>query len=155
MKRNFILLCYFLWFLPTLAQNTITVHQKDGQQFSLGFNDKPVVTYNDNELIVKTDKTELRCALTNVAKFTFDDVEDAVINIKTDLSKTSISLDENNVSITGAKANITVRLLASDGKQLQSYETDKDGTVTFSISDLSEGTYIVTSDSLTIKILKK
>ena len=93
--------------------------------------------------------------LAQVAKFTFDDIEDAVIGIKADAANASITLDEYTVCITGAKPDITVRLLASDGKQLQSYKTNQEGSVTFSIADLPEGTYIISSESLTVKILKK
>lgn len=137
------------------AQNTLTIHQKDGQQFGFGFEEKPVVSFTDNALIIKSTKIEVQYELAKVAKFTFDDVEDAVIGIKVDDAKASITLDEYTVSISGAAADITVRLIASDGKQLQSYKTNQDGSVTFSIAELPEGTYIIVSESLTCKILKK
>ena len=155
MKRTFLFNLLILIAVTVMGQNTLTVHQKDGQQFSFGFEDKPVVTFTDSELIVTSSKTELRYALAQVAKFTFDDIEDAVISIKTDAAKAVITLDEYTVSISGAKPDATVSLITSDGKLLQSYKTNQDGTATFSIADLSEGTYIITSESLTVKILKK
>jgi hypothetical protein len=148
MRRNpFVLLALGLLPLGLYAQNTLTVHQKDGEHFSLGFEEKPVVTFTDTELVFKSTKTELRYALAVVAKFTFDDVEDAVIGIKSDATKASIT--------TGAKADVTVSLIASDGKQLQTYRAGQDGSLTFSIADLPQGTYIIISESLTCKILKK
>jgi hypothetical protein len=156
MRRNpFVLLALGLLPLGLYAQNTLTVHQKDGEHFSLGFEEKPVVTFTDTELVFKSTKTELRYALAVVAKFTFDDVEDAVIGIKSDATKASITLGECTVSITGAKADVTVSLIASDGKQLQTYRAGQDGSLTFSIADLPQGTYIIISESLTCKILKK
>ena len=155
MKR--ILFCSVLMLasFAAIAQNTLTVHQKDGQQFSFGFEDKPVVTFTDNELVVKTTKTELSYKLAKVAKFTFDEKETAVEGVKDDAVKAGITLDEYTVNISGAKADITVRLISSDGRQLYSYKTGADGSVTFSISELPEGTYIIASESLTVKILKK
>lgn len=141
--------------ISLFAQNTLTIHQKDGQQFGFGFEEKPVVTFTDNTLIIKSTKIEVQYELAKVAKFTFDDVEDAVFGIKADDAKASITLDEYTVSISGAEADITVRLIASDGKLLQSYKTNQDGSVTFSIAELPEGTYIIVSESLTCKILKK
>ena len=140
---------------PLFSQNTLTIHQKNGELFSIGFEKKPIVTYTDNELLVTTTNLEFRCKLENIAKFTFDDIEDAVISIKADAAKTGITLDEYTVSITGAKPDVTVRLIASDGKLLNSYKTNQDGSATFSIDELPEGTYIISSDSLTVKILKK
>lgn len=140
---------------PLFSQNTLTIHQKDGQQFSFGFEDKPVVSFTDSDLIVKSTKTELTYALSSVSKFTFDDIEDAVISINDDAAKAVITLDSYTVSITGAKADIEVRLNSSDGKLLQSYKTTQNGSLTFSIAELPKGTYIISSESLTCKILKK
>lgn len=148
-------MCAILFVAPLFSQNTLTVHQKDGQQFSFGFESKPVVTFTDTELIVKSKGIELRYELARFSKFTFDEkeIDDAVIPIVE--NKASITLDEYTVSISGAKADIIVRLMASDGRTLEQYKTDADGSLTFSIAELPEGTYIIVSESLTCKILKK
>jgi len=155
MKRLFLFNLLMLMAVTVMGQNTLTIHQKDGQQFSFGFEDKPVVKFTNNELVVTSTKTELRYALSQLAKFTFDDKETAVDDIKADDKKAVITLDEYTVNISGAKPDATIHLIASDGKQIQSYKTNQDGTTTFSIADLPEGTYIIASESLTVKILKK
>lgn len=155
MKRPLSIIIIAFLAIPIFAQNTLTIHQKDGQQFSYGFEEKPVVTFTDNDLIIKSSKTEVQYEMAKVAKFTFDDVEDAVIGIKANDTKSSLSLDEYTVCISGAKADVEVRLIASDGKQIQTYKTNQDGSVSFSIAELPEGTYIISTESLTVKILKK
>ena len=154
MKR--ILLCFTaaLLMCPVFSQNTLTIHQKDGQQFSFGFADKPVITYTDTDLVLKTTRTELQYPLAQLAKFTFTDVEDAVISIKDDKA-VQLELDNYAVNITGAKPGIMVSVTGIDGKSLAVYKTDADGSVTFSISELPEGIYIIKTESLTCKILKK
>ncbi len=155
MKRLLSIIIIAFLAIPIFAQNTLTIHQKDGQQFSYGFEEKPVVTFTDNDLIIKSSKTEVQYEMAKVAKFTFDDVEDAVIGIKANDTKSSLSLDEYTVCISGAKADVEVRLITSDGKQIQTYKTNQDGSVSFSIAELPEGTYIISTESLTVKILKK
>lgn len=139
------------------AQNTLTIHQKDGQQFSYGFGEKPVVTFTDNDLIVTTanENVKLTLALTSVEKFTFDSNETAVNDIKDNAQKASISLDEYSVYIANVKENAVVSLSAADGKQLQAFKAGADGTVSFSIADLPNGTYIISSENLSVKIQKK
>ena len=139
------------------AQNTLTIHQKDGQQFSYGFGEKPVVTFTDNDLIVTTanENVKLTLALTSVEKFTFDSNETAVNDIKDNAQKASISLDEYSVYIANVKENAVVSLSSADGKQLQAFKAGADGTVSFSIADLSNGTYIISSENLSVKIQKK
>ena len=155
MKRLSIILCTVLLSVPLFSQNTLTIHQKDGQQFSFGFDDKPVITYTDTDLVLKTTKTEVQYPLASVAKFTFTDVEDAVIPIKQDGNAAQLELDGYVVSITGAKADINVLVIGPDGKTLGTYKTDSDGSVTFSVADLPQGLYIINSENLTCKILKK
>lgn len=155
MKRLSVLLCTVLLSVPLFSQNTLTIHQKDGQQFSFGFEDKPVITYTDTDLVLKTTKTEVQYPLASVAKFTFTDVEDAVIPIKQDSNAAQLELDGYVVSITGAQADITVNVIGPDGKTMGTYKTDSDGSVTFSIADLPQGLYIINSENLTCKILKK
>ena len=155
MKRVLFLLILFSAILPMAAQNTLNVFEKDGQIFSFGFEEKPVVTFTDNELVVTSGGAEARFQLVEIAKFTFDDEGTAVEGIKDDVRKAAISLDEYTVSLTGAKPETVVRLIASDGKQLQSYKTDKEGSVQFSIAELLAGTYVISSESLSVTILKK
>lgn len=155
MRKLLLFLSVVLLVSPVFSQNTLTIYQKDGTQISVGFDDKPVVTFTDNELVVKTTKTTLRYEFAQVAKFTFDKNETGVNGVIDDASQAGITLDEYTVYITGAKADAVVCLIGADGKQLQSYKTDADGSVTFSIAQLPEGMYIISSESLTCKILKK
>lgn len=145
----------FTAILPMTAQNTLNVHQKDGQTFSFGFDEKPVITFTDNELVLTSSGTEAWFQLVEIAKFTFDDEGTAVKGIKDDTSNAAISLDEYSISLTGAKPETEVRLIASDGKVLKSYKTDRSGSAQFSIAELPAGTYIISSESLDVKIQKK
>lgn len=155
MRRMLLLLCVAFFIFPAMAQNTLTIHQKDGQQFSFGFAEKPVITYTDNDLLLKTSKTEVSYPLSTIAKFTFTDSETDVSDVVTDIKTPALSLEDYMVNITGAKSDVTVSLIGADGKIICSYKTDKEGCVTFSIAELSEGVYIIKSENLTCKILKR
>lgn len=155
MKRLVLLICIISLPICVFSQNTLTVHQKDGQQFSFGFEGKPVVTFTDTELVVKSKEIELRYELAKFSKFTFDEKDPIENAVAITPSKASITLDEYTVCISGAKADINVRLIALDGSNIEQYKTNTDGSVTFSIAELPEGTYIIESESLTCKILKK
>ena len=155
MKRLFLCFLVALLVCPVFSQNTLTIHQKDGQQFSFGLEDKPVITYTETDLVLKTTKTELQYPLASLAKFTFADVDDAVISIKDDGNSAKLVLDNYVVNITGTNPGISVSVIGTDGKSLATYKTDDNGSITFSIAELPEGTYVIKSESLTCKILKK
>ena len=155
MKRLYWGLLATLLVCPVFGQNTLTICQKDGQQFSFGFEDKPVISYTDNDLVLKTAKTEIQYPLSSLSKILFTDTETSSAPIKMDKADVQLLLDNYVVSITGAKAGVNVTLTGSDGKAVGTYKTDSEGSVTFSIADLSQGLYIIKSDDLTCKILKK
>ncbi len=54
------------------AQNYLTITQKDGQQFSYAFSDKPVVTYTETELVLSTEAIDIQFPLSGLQKFTFE-----------------------------------------------------------------------------------
>ncbi len=155
MKRIFSCVLSTLLILPLFAQNTLTIHQKDGQKFSYGFEESPVVSFADSVFVVKTTKVQVEYQIKLLHRFTFDSKETAIRIAKDDARKARITLDENYVGIIGAKPNTTVSIIGSDGKKLQSYKVNGDGTVSFSMENLPKGLYIVTSESLTVKIIKK
>lgn len=155
MKRLLSLLGTVLIALPVFSQSTLIIHQKGGPQFSFGFDDKPVITYTDTDLVLKTIKTEAQFPLVSLVKFTFTDLQTVVNVISDDKKSPDLVLDNYMVSITSAKAGITITLIRSDGKLIETYKTDADGCVTFSIADLPQGIYIINSENLTCKILKK
>ena len=155
MKRTLLLLCVAFLIFPAMAQNTLTIYQKDGQQFSFGFAEKPVITYTDNDLVLKTSKTEVSYPLSTISKFTFSDSETHVSDVVTDIKTPALSLEDYMVNITGAESDVTVSVIGSDGKIICSYKTDTEGCVTFSIAELAEGVYIIKSEKLTCKILKR
>ena len=155
MNRFLTFLGAFLMAVPMFGQNTLTIFQKDGQQFSYGFIDKPVISYTDNDLVLKTSKTEVQYPLSSLAKFTFTDVQTSVVPVDENKSDAKLSLDDNVVRIKGTESGTAISVIGSDGKTLVTYKTDAEGCVTFSIDELPEGIYIIQSESLTCKILKK
>ena len=140
---------------PVFGQNYLTIQQKDGQEFSFGFEDKPVITYTDTELVLKTAKTDVEYPLAALSKFIFTDLPTQVIAVPDDIQNPDYAMNDYEINITGAKVGINVSVISTDGKAIGTYKTGKDGSVTFSIADLPQGLYIINSENLTFKVLKK
>ena len=156
MKRYLLLLLFISFSTLLFSQNTLIIHQKDGQQFSYGFDEKPFIIYGDSSLIVSTTNTRVYYYLELVDKFTFTfDGSEAGIDDVAEVKSPSVNLDSYVIKITGAKANIPVSIIGSDGRVLNTFKTDEEGTVSFNISELSEGIYVIKSEGLTCKIQKK
>jgi hypothetical protein len=93
--------------------------------------------------------------LLSVSKITFQD-QSAGVNAITEESKVPVlELDDYVVSISGAKAGVTVSLTGTDGKTLINARTDSEGEVSFSIAEQPAGVYVIKSENLTFKIIRK
>lgn len=156
MRRISIALMVLLMAAPLelFSQNTLTVFQKDGQTVSFGFSQKPVVTFTDSSLVVTSTETQVEYLLSKVQKFVLTEDPTKVNQVQDELRKPVLVLDDYQVNISGAKPDATVRVLSADGKELATYKTDSEGSVTFTISELPVGTYIIRSNDLSFKILK-
>lgn len=140
--------------LTVSAQNTLTIHQKDGKVFGYGFSEKPVITYTETDLVLTTSKAVVEYPLSAVSKITFTDSETAVSEIQSETKSPILQLDNYTVYISGAEASQLVSLIDTNGKVLSTFKTDANGSVSFSITELPEGIYIIKTKSLTCKISK-
>lgn len=150
--------------LAVRSQNVLIAHLKTGQVYELAFKADPVITFSETEAIltfkVNGVPQEIKCPLIFLTKFTFStkDLTDPTIPTQVDdLEESHIQflIEDYTVTISGAKADMVVRLFSADGRQIDSYKTDKEGSVTFSIAEQPAGTYIVNSEEITFKFLKK
>lgn len=158
--RKFLIAFWALFLLaPTIvfSQNVLRVHLKNGTPLDLAFSLQPVVTFDDtNVKVTVSDGKEFIFPLEYLSKFSFVLVDlTEVEEIQEEINKVSFFFDEYTVNISGAKAEMPVRLISSDGRLINSYKTDKEGSVSFSIADLPNGIYIINSEDITFKILKK
>ena len=144
------------------SQNVMVLHLKNGQLVDLAFKYQPVVTFTETDVVLTTSNgLTFKYPLAGLTKFTFvtKDITDPQNPPTTvdevESRKVTFLIDEYTVTISGASADLPIRLLSADGRQLNVYKTDKNGTATFSIEDLPEGTYIINSKEITFKVLKK
>lgn len=138
------------------ASNAVTILQKDGLSFSYAFDEKPVVTYSANNLILTTTQASVEYPISTIRKIYFSDTEsDPATAVETVTNNPELEIDDFTITITGAKADAIILLIGPDGKTLNSYKTDSEGNASFSIAELPDGLYIISSDNLTCKILKK
>ena len=144
--------------LAVRSQNVMVIHLKSGTVAELAFRYNPVITFTETDAVLTTTvngrEFVVSYPLEKLTKFTFVTKDITAVE---DIEERNVQflIEDYTVTITGAKPEIDVRLISSDGKQLGAYKTDKDGSVSFSIAELAAGTYIITSQDITFKILKK
>lgn len=161
MKKILIAFVVLMMMAPMalFSQNNVMIaHLKNGLVAEFLFKYEPVITFTDTDIVLTTTMGSITYPLANLTKFTFSKKDlptTEVEEIEEDVRKVTFSIDEYTINIDGAKADEAVHVIATDGKVVGAYKTDQDGVLSFSIADLPDGTYIIRSEEITFKILKK
>lgn len=126
--------------IQMMGQNALNVYSKSGSVVTYTFAEKPVVTYQDNVLVLTTEKVSVEYPLAELDKITFSDVESSV----------------ENITMSQPNGDGTVRIYSVSGTLIRTIERREDASdVQFSIENLSEGIYIIKQGTQTYKIIKQ
>ncbi len=102
-KRMAILSILCLLSTTVLAQNVLSVHSKTGAVVCYAFSEKPVITYENDVLVLRTEKTCVEYPLSDLAKLTFCEEKTAV----------------ESITASGIKGNSTIRIFDTDGRSVK------------------------------------
>lgn len=119
------------------ADSKIIVWLKGGATTEVLFDDLPEFLYQDGNVLLKSDKTELSWSLSQLEKFTFE------------AAAPVIPTDVKTIHTTGHKLDLAKGCAVYDinGKLVRKHVK--------SLSELPKGTYIVNDGSVTTKVVRK
>lgn len=123
---------------------------------SFPLSENPKVTHSDANLIVSTTTTTIEYAKTEVSKFTLKINEQettSINNIKTPDS--SIKQNGNLIFMSGFSTGSTVRVFTINGQAVLTDHICNDGTLTLNLSPFTGGIYIISTESITYKFIKR
>lgn len=144
-----------LLFLPiaATAQSQLAIKLVDESIVRFVLTDKPVISFEGEQLLVKSDAAEAAYARADVAEFYFEPEGTSVDHATADNLRFSY-LDNETVSVEGSKSPL--RLYDNSGRLLQAPVSTTGTKQTLSLNGLPAGVYLVKiSQQQTIKIFKK
>lgn len=121
-----------------IAQNSLTVLQKDGSSYSFKFEENPIITYTETDLVLTTDLTEVQYPIAGIEKLTFSDGE------VSEVEKTKEPASEE-----------TFTVYDLEGKSLKTFKYSGNGDLNSATEGLPSGIYIIKSKSVTFKTIRK
>lgn len=136
-----------------LAQTALIVHLKSGEVVYYSFSEQPKVTYSGTDLLLTTTKTKVEYPLANLQKFTFGDMANGIGDVL--INKAEMKLENGAIVVTNAKPSSVVSIYNASGMLAKSHVVDENGNAYISSSNLKEGIYIIKSDNVTFKFIKK
>ena len=146
----------FMAFMTATAQNgpQLKVWKKDKSTVLFALAEKPVTTFSNNMLVIKTSTATVEYPLAEVQRYTYEGVETGIESIDSD-NGVLVKQEKNKLSLANLKAGAEVRLYNSSGSLLQIVKSNGTEPVVISLSSRPQGVYIVKSGNETIKLMKR
>ncbi len=128
----------------------------------LKFESEPQISMTNGGLVVTTTKLgkELTFEFSDVEKMYFGLVTDETTSgvTETEVAKKAsvvFAYADGVVKVSGLSSGETVRVVALNGTVYKSVKATAEGTAEFNIDNAQAGVYIVTTNSLNFKLIKK
>lgn len=153
-KRKIATSLMFFALMASAQAEQLVIEENSGKTTFYDLGSKPVISYSGDNLVVKTSLANATFSLNQVAKYYFkmdatgnSDIENA--------NEAFIAVSEERFSMRNGVAGSPVTLLSIDGKIISSHIVASDGSLEFSLDGLSQGIYIIKTNSANIKLIRK
>ncbi|MCB9018217.1 MAG: T9SS type A sorting domain-containing protein [Paludibacteraceae bacterium] len=152
-RRFFASVFLFSAAILTINAEQLVVEEKTGGVTSYYLGDSPVLTIEDNSLVVKTNNANAEFSLSDVSKYYFRSGTTSVPDSQEVCPLMSVAGDE--IRLSGFSTQTLVRVYKVSGQSVGAYRTNEVGSLTISLANFSDGVYLVKTNSSTIKITKR
>lgn len=156
MKMKCLFLLGFLFCTSKISAeeiNALCLHLASGKQITCLLDERPVVTFNDDELVMTTHMNQVSYRSSDVLKFTYAYVPLSEI-IDAKFSNAMFNFGKNTLQATNIEPSSKVEIYTADGILIDSSLSDANGNVTLNMSAQSGKVYIVKTSVANFKITK-
>ena len=142
--------------LPVCADHYLVIEMNNSKQHSYSLSDKPVITFDNDRLFIKTDKIELDYPISNILKYYFIEVDETgVEDIKNDVDKIHfIYTDPDFLCVEGVDWDADINIYDISGRVCAVNLTKSDNCTKIELSTLNKGVYIIKVNNHSFKIIR-
>ena len=133
----------------------------DGSRTAYALGEHPVVTYSNGELLLTTQQQQVTYVASDVHKFTIspsditcEGQQPPTTGISTP-QQPQLGIHNGDIHFSGIRAGSPINVYTLDGKLLHTTTTDDAGNATISIASHPAGVYIIKTETITHKIIKR
>ena len=138
-KRLFLIVILVLILCLFVKAEELIVHLKNGGQTFFSLEKKPVITFEDKNMVVNSETASFSFLLDNVAGYDFKDVSTENHQIQSIKKAGNPVVTNGHVLFSQLETNSHVRVYSIDGKLLCNYITDSSGNVDVDLTTLKQG----------------
>lgn len=153
-KRIVTTLSFVTMTLASFAvSNYMTVEMNSGAKISFLLADNPVITYQDDNLVINKD-AKTTYSIEDIKNYHFTENDDTKVKMTNANSLVIVWVDDNTIEVQNATPGSEVSLTAVNGMVVSKNKVDLDGKATVKVSN-NAGVYIISADKQSFKIIRK
>jgi hypothetical protein len=144
----------------TDVQIYLVVWTRDGGKVLYPLNEQPSIKYDgEGNYVVRTSRVEMEYPVADVRMFTLADTDnprpDEPMSIPDVSSDSGFRFSDEAVSFSSLPQGSLVRIYNTSGVLIGSVKADESGSASINLIDLPQGVYIIKTENITHKIIKK
>ena len=138
----------------------LTTWLKNGRRDAYALSEHPVVVYGDNELQLTTSAQIVKYVASDVHKFTLSNTdesceEDSTLAIEDVKSSDAMHVSPGTIEFSGCKPGSEIKVYAINGTLIATYHVNANGYLLIQMQNYPVGIYIIKSETITHKIIRK
>ena len=156
MKQLLLLVLAFTGWLATpasAANGAVVVETKSGETVTFYYETQPEITFTEGDVEIKSTEQSVVYAMNDVAQIKFDDTLVGIESVNK--NETRFTFRGSQLVIEGLTPQTEVAVFAADGKLWKQGAADATGKVTMAMGDLTKGVYVIKTNKVSYKIIKK
>ncbi len=153
-RFNFVLLALLL--LMVIPMRAVDVQYltivSQGNSVSFALSEKPVITYQYNQLVVATAKETIEIPVADITGTRFEESPSSIHNL---MSEDKPQIKGCLICFSDLIHGTLVQVFTSDGHNIVKVKADYSGTAQVNLSEFPKGIYLIKAGKQTIKIINK
>lgn len=142
------------------VQIYLVVWTRDGDKVLYSLNEQPSIKYDgEGNFVVRTSRVEVVYPVVDVRMFTLADTDnprpDEPMSIPDVSSDSGFRFSDEAVNFSSLPQGSLVRIYSTSGVLIGNVKADESGSASINLSDLAQGVYIIKTENITHKIIKK
>ena len=133
--------------------NAVVLHMANGKLVTYLLDDLPIVTFEDDELVITTPNNVVSYQDGDVVKFTYSYVDPSKVS-QTTMSDTMFKFEGNVLCAYNLEPLSDVSVFSVDGALITSAKTGANGEITLSIPQQSGNVVVVKTSVANFKMMK-
>lgn len=134
-------------------QTHLVVWAKDGSKASYSLQDRPLIEFVENQILIKSNNLDIYYDLQSISHFTYEDIMGT--GVKNLLIEEQFKMTEDALLFSGIPVNSNLTISDINGKNVYNIKVENTGKFAIPIKNFSKGLYIIKINNYSYKFIKK